>query len=46
MRSSGTPTTATWAMSGWPSEQVLDLGRVGVEAADDEQVLQRSVMRR
>ena len=39
MRSSGTPITATWAISGWLEQQALDLGRVGVEAAGDEHVL-------
>ena len=36
---SGMPITATCRMSGWRSSSVLDLGRVGVEAADDEHVL-------
>ena len=39
IRSSGTPTTATWAIAGWQEQHAFDLGGVGVEAAHDEHVL-------
>ena len=38
-RSSGTPITAACAIARVAQQEVLDLGRVGVEAADDEHVL-------
>ncbi len=40
IRSSGTPITATWPIAGWVEQHVLDLGRIHVEAADDDHVLQ------
>ena len=39
MRSSGTPTIDDLAHRGMVADHVLDLGRVRVEAADDEHVL-------